>query len=92
MEITKALEILEAKKVTITNELDAVNVAIDTLKNTFAPQFTVLENARLEVEAAQAVIEQKESALVAAVSEKEQLAQRVAELETVEVAPVDVIA
>lgn len=99
MELTKALEVLEAEKKSLTDELGAVTLAIESLKSQFAPQLAVLDNARREVEAAQEAIEQKDAviaekdiALQTIASEKAALEVELASKEEVVVAEEQVIA
>lgn len=88
MELTKAIEILETLKKSVKDEHDALELAITSLKGQFAPQLTVLETARAQVEEAQAALEHKDAviaekdiALQEVSSAKEELEARVAELE-----------
>ena len=49
MELTQAIDILKTDLAKKQKEIEIINLAIETLKNTFQPELKVLENAHIEI-------------------------------------------
>lgn len=71
LELTKAIEILDARKSVLQNELQAVTLAIDTLKSQYQPELKVIENANKTIETLQSQKDSLENEKEAIIAEKE---------------------
>ena len=87
MELTQAIQLINEAITAKQAEIDTLNLTLTVLENQFAPELTVLDNARQEVVDAKAEIITAKVATNIAKQETEALEARVAELEAVGTEP-----